>query len=383
MKRPVGLPTPRLADRYRSGLHETRSAAWLGVMLGVTFSLCFVTGLWSHLAQEPPSWFTYPARPAGLYRITQSLHVISGTAAIPLLLAKLWVVHPRLVEWPPARSVLHGAERLALLPLVGGSLFLVVSGTANVARWYPWSFFFPRAHFWAAWITIGGLIVHVGAKAVATRDALRPHPASPDARRADPADRRAFLGGVAASSGGLVLATAGGTVSALGTISVLAQRRPGVGPQGLPVNKSAEGARVTDLARDPRWRLVVEGRVERRLELALDDLRALPQRDAELPIMCVEGWSSSAHWRGVPIREVLDRAGAAPHASVTVVSLQPRGRYRASDLNPVQATDPDTLLALELEGETLHLDHGYPARLIGPNRPGVLQTKWVSRLVVT
>jgi DMSO/TMAO reductase YedYZ molybdopterin-dependent catalytic subunit len=41
-----------------------------------------------------------------------------------------------------------------------------------------------------------------------------------------------------------------------------------------------------------------------------------------------------------------------------------------------------TLLALRLGGERLHLDHGYPVRLIGPARPGVLQTKWVSRLVM-
>ncbi len=47
-----------------------------------------------------------------------------------------------------------------------------------------------------------------------------------------------------------------------------------------------------------------------------------------------------------------------------------------------QAHDPDTLLALRVDGERLHLDHGYPLRLIGPNRPGVLQTKWVTRLVV-
>jgi DMSO/TMAO reductase YedYZ molybdopterin-dependent catalytic subunit len=40
------------------------------------------------------------------------------------------------------------------------------------------------------------------------------------------------------------------------------------------------------------------------------------------------------------------------------------------------------MLALELNGETLALDHGYPVRLIAPNRPGVLQTKWVSRIEV-
>lgn len=375
-----------LDDRYTSDLHEVRTAAWLGVALGVTFGVCFLTGVWSHLAQDPPGWFTYPARPAGLYRVTQGVHVVTGTAAIPLLLAKLWVVHPRLVEWPPARSVLHAVERLALLPLVGGALFLLLSGTANVARWYPWPFFFPRAHFWAAWITIGALVVHVGAKAGAARDALRRQPDAPDIPdapdRAARADRRAFLGGVAAASGGLVVATAGGTVSPLATLSVLAQRRPGVGPQGLPVNKTAMGARVVERARDPGYRLVVEGAVDRPLALSLAELRALPQRSADLPIACVEGWSASAQWRGVPVRDLLDRAGAAGRATVSVESLQPGGLYRASELNGDQSSDPDTLLALEIDGEPLHIDHGYPARLIGPNRPGVAQTKWVARLVV-
>jgi DMSO/TMAO reductase YedYZ molybdopterin-dependent catalytic subunit len=370
------------ALRHHSELHEVRSAAWLGLGLGITFGTCFLTGVWSHLAQDPPSWFTYPARPAGLYRITQGLHVASGMAAIPLLLAKLWVVHPRFFEWPPARSVLHAVERLALVPLVGGGVFQLLSGTLNVARWYPWSFFFPRAHFWVAWITIGALVVHIGAKAAATRDAMRRQPHASGVVRAPTGDRRAFLGGVAATSVGLVVATAGGTVAALSPVSVLAQRRPGVGPQGFPVNKSAAAARVTDVARDPSYRLVVEGAVDRRLELRLEDLRSLPQRESELPIACVEGWSASARWRGVRVRDLLARAGAAADAEATVESLQPSGRYRTAYLNRGQAADRDTLLALELDGEPLHIDHGFPVRLIGPNRPGVLQTKWVSRLVV-
>jgi DMSO/TMAO reductase YedYZ molybdopterin-dependent catalytic subunit len=372
----------RLGDDYRSDLHEVRSAAWLGLGLGLTFGTCFLTGLWSHLAQDPPSWFTYPARPAGLYRITQGLHVASGMAAIPLLLAKLWVVHPRFFEWPPARSVLHAVERLALVPLVGGALFQVLSGTLNVAEWYPWSFFFPRAHFWVAWTTIGALVVHVGAKAAATRDAVRREPRAAGAVRGAPEDRRAFLGAIAATSVGLVVATAGGTVAALSPVSVLAQRRPGVGPQGVPVNSSAAAARVTEVARDPAYRLIVEGAVDRRLELSLDDLRALPQQEAELPIACVEGWSASARWRGVPVRDLLAAAGAAADAEATVESLQPTGRYRTAHLNADQAADRDTLLAVELNGEPLHIDHGFPVRLIGPNRPGVLQTKWVSKLVV-
>jgi DMSO/TMAO reductase YedYZ molybdopterin-dependent catalytic subunit len=295
------------------------------------------------------------------------------------------VVHHHLPRWPPARSVLHAVERLALLPLVGGGLFLLLSGTANVAGWYPWTFFFPRAHYWAAWVTMGALAVHVGAKAAATRDALRCAPGDPTLVRATRSDRRTFLGGVAAVSGALVVATHGGTFAPLGDLAVLGQRRPGVGPQGLPVNKTAAAARVIGVARDPAYRLVVDGAVARRLELTLDDLRALPGRAATLPIACVEGWSESVRWRGVQVRDLLALAGVDPGARVEVAveSLQPSGLYRASVLNHVQARDPDTLLALEIDGEPLHIDHGFPARLVGPARPGVAQTKWVSRLVVS
>ena len=72
--------------------------------------------------------------------------------------------------------------------------------------------------------------------------------------------------------------------------------------------------------------------------------------------------------------------GRAVH--VNVVSLEQGGLYAQSLLNDREACDDDTLLATHLNGERLDLDHGYPVRLIGPNRPGVLQTKWVSELVV-
>jgi DMSO/TMAO reductase YedYZ molybdopterin-dependent catalytic subunit len=169
----------------------------------------------------------------------------------------------------------------------------------------------------------------------------------------------------------------------LNPLAVLAPRRPDVGPQGFPVNKAASGAGVLEAARDPRYRLTVEGAVTQPLSFTLSELRALPQHEATLPISCVEGWSASVSWRGVRVTDLLDIAGAADDAEVIVESLQPAGLYKTSALNRSHARDPDTLIALEVNGETLHIDHGYPARLIGPNRPGVMQTKWVTRLVVT
>jgi DMSO/TMAO reductase YedYZ molybdopterin-dependent catalytic subunit len=163
---------------------------------------------------------------------------------------------------------------------------------------------------------------------------------------------------------------------------VLAPRRLGIGPQGRPVNRSAAAAGVLDSARDPRYRLVVDGRVTRPLALSLDELRGMPQHEAILPIACVEGWSYSARWRGIRVRDLLHLAGARPLAHARVESLESYSIYGSSPLNRLQAHDPDTLLALELDGNPLAPDHGYPLRLIGPNRPGVDQTKWVHRLVV-
>jgi DMSO/TMAO reductase YedYZ molybdopterin-dependent catalytic subunit len=366
-------------ERLVEARHGERVAAVLGIALGVCFSVCFVTGLLSHLIQHPPSWLEWPSRPAGLYRVTQGVHVATGIAAVPLLFAKLWSVFPRLFTWPPARDVLHALERLSLLPLVGGAVFMLVTGVANIDLWYPWPFHFPAGHYAVAWITIGALVVHVGAKASITRRALRREEVPP----ADVAGRRRFLGLALGSSVGLVLVTAGQTFTPLRHLAVLAPRRGDIGVQGFPVNRTAVEARIEPAATSSDYRLRVEHSGDVLREFTVAELAALPQRSATLPISCVEGWSASVRWTGVPLRLVIDAAGARDPGAVEVVSLEERSRYRTSMVNSSVLADDDTLLALQVGGEPLALDHGYPVRLIAPNRPGVLQTKWVARLVVS
>lgn len=367
-----------IASRFHSRLRDERTAALLGVALGFTFAICFATGLWSHLVQEPPTWFSRPPRPAGLYRITQGLHVATGLASIPLLLAKLWVVYPKLFDRPPFRSPASIAERMTLLPLVGGAVFLLGTGLANINLWYPWPFSFRPAHHAAAWITMGALVVHIAAKSALTGDVIRGRRGG----RVTQADRRAFLRTVVGAAAIVTVTTVGQTVGPLRKLALLAPRRPDVGPQGFPVNRTARAAGVIEAARDPRYRLVVTGRVGRELSLSRDDLVELASHEATLPIACVEGWSASVRWRGVRVGELLEMAGAPAGSTVRVESLQRRRAFRTSMLQPDETRDPDTLLATEANGESLHLDHGFPLRLIGPNRPGVLQTKWVTRLVV-
>jgi DMSO/TMAO reductase YedYZ molybdopterin-dependent catalytic subunit len=390
----------RLGRRFRSPLHDEWVASVLGVSLGIAFTVCFLTGLVDYLAQHPPHWFHLPVRPVNFYRVTQGTHVITGIATIPLLLAKLWTVWPKLFSWPPVHNPAHALERLSLIPLVGGSLFLLFTGVANIAYWYsPMPFFFPTAHFWTAWVVVGAMVIHIGSKSVVARSALARGPAetgSPvQSTTADQAgtpsaplfreglSRRGFVATVVGSGAVLILTVAGETVAPLRRLALLAPRNPVVGPQSLPVNQSAIEAGVTTSALDPAFQLEVTGNCRHPRTFTLAELRSLPQRAAGLPITCVEGWSAAASWRGISLPWLLNLVGARPQAAVRVESLESSHRlYSSSVIDPQHAADPDTLLALELNDAPLDIDHGYPLRLIAPDRPGVLQTKWVTKVVV-
>jgi DMSO/TMAO reductase YedYZ molybdopterin-dependent catalytic subunit len=372
---------PLRRGAFGSKLRSPRLTSLLGTALAVAFTVCFVTGLISHLIQHPPFWFGWPSRPVNLYRVTQGVHVATGLASVPLLGAKLWSVYPRLFSWPPVRGLVHAIERASIAALVAAALFQILSGILNIARWYaPMPFFFTAGHYWSAWLAIGALLVHIGVKLPIIRTGLTR--ATPDRTAPGALSRRGLLGTVAAAAGVITLTTVGQTAAPLAPIAILAPRRPGTGPQHVPVNKTAGGAGVRDAAFDPGYRLTVAG-PGRTVGLALSDLAALPQHTVVLPISCVEGWSSTGTWTGVRLRDLVALVGIDPDdASAYVESLEARGRYRATTVPPPHVRDPYTLIALRLGGEPLHPDHGYPARLIAPNRPGVLQTKWVSRITV-
>ncbi|WP_370614554.1 molybdopterin-dependent oxidoreductase [Mumia qirimensis] len=357
----------------------------MGTWLGIAFTICFLTGLWSHLQQTTPGWLTLPVDPAWLYRVTQGVHVIAGTAAVPLLLVKLWSVYPRLFLRPPRGTgalALHALERLSILALVAAAIFQLASGLTNIVQWYPWAFSFRATHYAVAWIAIGALLLHLAVKWPAIRAAYAREggttvPLGSSESAEDARTRRSVLVAAGVAAGLAVVLTAGQTVPWLRRVSVLAVRS-GDGPQGLPVNRTAAQAGV---ARPTGWQLeVVHG--DTRRTFTLDDLTALPQTTRVLPIACVEGWSRSAEWTGVPVRTLLAMVGAPASSEVHVSSLQTRRAFGTSDLPPAFAADPRTLLALRLNGEELDLDHGWPCRLIAPNRPGVRQTKWVTRLEV-
>jgi DMSO/TMAO reductase YedYZ molybdopterin-dependent catalytic subunit len=410
---------------WRSPLRGPWLASVLSAALLPLIAICALTGFVSHWAYDtdlgtnsifggaaPGNGFDlygldWPTSPVWLYAATQGLHVVSGVAAIPILLAKLWTVIPKLFENPPALSVAHALERLSLVLLVGGSLFVFATGVINIQIWYPFGFSFVPAHYYGAILMLGALVLHVGLKLPVMRAAFRqrgiraplredlsrtePEPGLPDVITSAPQSpaaptltRRALLGGVGAASAGLAVMTAGQVVGGpLADLAVLAPRGRGRGdgPNDFPVNKTFAAAGIPREQVGPDWRLQLHVGDERRGEVRREELLAMDQVTAELPIACVEGWSTTQTWTGVRLVDLARRAGATDLSQVEVRSMQPGGGLRRVTLNEGQLNHPAAMLALRVNGADLSLDHGFPARIMVPAIPGVHCTKWVGRLV--
>jgi hypothetical protein len=234
-------------------------------------------------------------------------------------------------------------------------------------------------------VAIGALVVHIAVKLPVIRDVLggdideTTHD-RPEATVEGDLSRRGLVRTALFGATLAVLATAGATVPWLRKVSVLGVTT-GDGPGGVPINRTLTEAGIEEAAVGESFRLTVTyGDAE--VVLSRDDLAAMTQHVVELPIACVEGWSASGTWGGVRMRDLLALVEAPTGHDVRVRSLQTRYSFGTSLLWSNFADDERTLLALELDGEPLSLDHGYPCRIIAPNRPGVRQTKWVQRLEV-
>ncbi|MFE1166279.1 molybdopterin-dependent oxidoreductase [Nocardiopsis sp. NPDC058789] len=385
----------------------------LGSVLLVGLPILFVTGLLSYAAYNPDLGpndktpdkgllgfylFPWPTDPPWLYRLTQGVHVTLGIALVPVLLAKLWSVVPLLFRWPPVASAAQALERLTVLFLVGGALFVFATGILNIQLEYLFPGSFYPLHFYGAWVFVAALFSHVVLKlptvvrelrARGLRQALehRGRAERGDLVAPDPdpaaASRRTLLGAVGLGSLALLLTTVGQSLGgALRPTAVLAPhgRLPGEGADGFPVNTTAAYAGVTEADTGPDWRLTVRGE-GREVVLTRRELLDLPQHRSALPIACVEGWSTrNLDWEGVRLADLAALVGAHGPPGVLVESAQTSGSFASAALRDNQVADPRSLLALRVDGADLTIDHGYPARVIVPACPGVHNTKWVTRL---
>jgi len=309
--------------------------------------------------------------------------------------------------WPPVRSVTQALERLTLLLLVGGVLFEIVTGLLNIQYWYAFPFSFYTAHFYGAWVTIAALVAHValklphmikGLRSRSLRNELRtpleathPEDAGDDELVvSDPKpatiSRRGLLGAVGAGSAALLVTTVGQTLGGpFRNIALLAPRGrdQGDGPNDFPVNKTAAYRHIKPSQTGSSWRLTLATAAGSMASLSRPQLLELGLHTYELPIACVEGWSTVQTWTGVRLRDLAALAGEEGPDSVLVESLQQGGAFGSVLLSPTQLLDPQSLLALKVNGADLSPDHGFPARVIVPAAPGVHNTKWVRQITFT
>ncbi|MGH3966772.1 MAG: molybdopterin-dependent oxidoreductase, partial [Mycobacterium sp.] len=388
-----------------------------GSVLLVALPIVILTGLISYIAYGPQfgqalpghvGWlrlpiFDWPTRPVWLYRVSQGIHVGLGLVLIPVVLAKLWSVIPRLFAWPPSRSIAQVLERLSIAMLVGGILFEIVTGVLYIQYDYVYGFSFFPAHYYGAWVFIAGFAMHVaikiprmviGLRSMSFREVLRtnradtrPELPDPDGLvAADPAPATMSRRGVLALVGGGVLLTA--LVTAGQTLGGIARHFPlmlpagdttGDGPDDFRINKTAAGVGVEPAATGENWRLILRGGPEP-VVLHRDKLTAMAQHRARLPIACVQGWSTVQGWSGPRLAELAALAGVPRPRSARVASLGRKGNFNSVTLAANQIGHPDAMLALRVNGADLSLDHGYPARVIVPALPGVHNTKWVTSI---
>jgi DMSO/TMAO reductase YedYZ molybdopterin-dependent catalytic subunit len=173
---------------------------------------------------------------------------------------------------------------------------------------------------------------------------------------------------------------AGGPFADLALLAPRGRGR-GQGPNDFPVNKTFASSGIERAQVGADWLLALQREERVVARLSRDELLELPQTSAELPIACVEGWSTTQLWTGVRLRDLARLIGVPPGGEMEARSMQSGGAFRRATLNAGQVDHPDSLLALRVNGAELSLDHGYPARVIVPALPGVHCTKWVGKLV--
>jgi DMSO/TMAO reductase YedYZ molybdopterin-dependent catalytic subunit len=129
------------------------------------------------------------------------------------------------------------------------------------------------------------------------------------------------------------------------------------------------------------YRLAVDGLVDRPLDLAFDDLLAMPQTSLTRDFQCVTGWRVVAvPWKGVKLSALLDAAGVQSAAkALRLHSFD--GAYTES-LSLEQARRDDVLVVHQMEGKVVSAQHGGPVRLLVAPMYGYKSLKWLARIEV-
>ncbi len=298
------------------------------------------------------------------------LHRASGTALLVVLVWKYGIARQsllrRLGARPPDRSVIAGL--LAAVALAG-SIGFGLAWTLQLASFEAlWGYSPLNIHVQLGLVLVLLLGWHV----------LRRREHNPDRR--DLWGRRNALRLI-----GLGAATAlswRGLESAAGALAPAGSRRPSGSKHAGSFTANDYPVTIWTLDRVPEldaatWQLSVSGKVATPALLSYAQLAHLPRQEASVVLDCTGGWWSEQIWSGVSVGDLLAAGGADPSArTVDVVSVT--GHRWTFPLNELRGA----ILATHVGGEPLSPGHGYPVRLVAPNRRGFQWIKWVARIEV-
>ncbi len=150
------------------------------------------------------------------------------------------------------------------------------------------------------------------------------------------------------------------------------------------------------------FRLKVSGVVDRPIALSLDDLRRMGSKELVAGFECsgnrgpLQGLSGNGRWTGLPLKDVLDKAGVKSEAREFVFFGADRGeeevewrtlKFKVEQqfgraLTREKALSPEPFLAYAMNGEPLTRHQGSPLRLLVPGWYGVSNVKWLSEIHV-
>ena len=323
---------------------------------------------------------------------------------MPVVLAKLWSVVPKLFVWPPVRSPAQALERPSLLLLVGGILFEIVTGLMNIQYDYVFGFSFYTAHYIGAWVFIGAFVAHVVLKLPhmvrglrsrslraelrmpTRRDRARRSPTttgwSPPTRPGRPTMSR--RGALALVGGGSLLVatmTAGQTLGGpLRGLAVLLPRGRNTaaadgGPNDFPINQTFAVTGIDPVPSAPPGGSTYRRRRARPARPRRPGRAAAAHRDAadRLRGGLVDDPGLD---RGAAARPRRPGRGAGAGARRWSRSLED-GPFGQATLTSGPGAPPGRAARAAGQRGAARPDHGYPARVVVPALPGVHSTKWV------
>jgi DMSO/TMAO reductase YedYZ molybdopterin-dependent catalytic subunit len=133
----------------------------------------------------------------------------------------------------------------------------------------------------------------------------------------------------------------------------------------------------------PFWKLEVGGLVKQPSQFSLEELKAMTSRTQITRHDCVEGWSAIAKWKGVPLGEIIKRVQPLPqvqHAVFYCMDTDTEGNNFYESIDLYDANHPQTILAYEMNDQSLPVEHGAPLRLRVETQLGYKMAKYIQRI---